>query len=197
MSRDLQLKLHGHLQTVTATLDLPLNPLDVERLAIELTPLVKALLAAADAKVAELVPVAYAVADTATTAHTETSEYAGFETTEYAGCLARIRTTVDLDSPAAVLAQWFRSRQSDVTATDVPSAVSVGVTVRPQSLHAWRWWLDKIGASPDHVAIQDDAAYVAGHCDGATVHIQGYGVPALLADKDAARLAGVMAGHPW
>lgn len=45
MSRDLQHWLHTRLEAVTETLDLPLDAGHLERLAVELTPAVKALLA--------------------------------------------------------------------------------------------------------------------------------------------------------
>lgn len=191
MSRDLQLKLHSRIELATQVLDLPLTADHVERLALELTPAVKALLAEqADAHDAT-VPVRYAVVgpDTAVVE----GEADGIATTEYAGCTVRIGTDIDLACPAALLADQLRMRQPDVTATDIPAATYLGLTVRPQSLHSWRWWLDKLHVAADAVTYRGDTAYAVGVVGDVAVEVRGEGIPALLADKGAARLMGLLA----
>lgn len=181
MSRHLQLRLHAALTTAVATLDLPLNAHHLERLAVELTPAVKAILAAADATIAELEPVPYTVSD-------------DVEETELDGCLIRMQADVDLDSPAARLALMLRASQYDVIATDVPDAATLGLTVRPQSLDCWRWWLHRMGVTAAPTPTSDRTAVTAtGCCQGVTVNLRGNGVPELLADQGAAQLMGRLA----
>lgn len=203
MSRDLQQKLLSRIDLAAAVLDLPLTRDHIERLAVELTPAVKAILAEDQAVADE--PVAYAVV--AGVAEMATHEYAACtgliearsetETTQVEGCLCRIGLDVDLDSPAATLAQKLRSSQPDVTATDVPNAVTLGLTVRPQSIDCWRWWMHRLNVAVDSVRTASDAVTATGNYQGVTINLRGEGVPELLADKAAARLAGVIAGHPW
>lgn len=190
MSRDLQHRLHARLELATQMLDLPLTADHLERLAIELTPSVKALLAEQADTQAATVPVAYAVVGP------DVDVEAGVQTTTYAQCVSRIGLDVDLDSPSAVLADQLRMRQPDVTATDIPSPMYLGLTVRPQSLHAWRWWLDKLHIAADAVTSQGNSAYGMGVVDGVAVHVRGDGVPTLLADRGAARLEGLLAETP-
>ncbi|MFG2679235.1 hypothetical protein [Streptomyces sp. NPDC048392] len=187
MSRGLQHKLHSHLELATQMLDLPLTGEHLERLAVELTPAVTALIAEATEAHAETVPVEYGVVGP------DLDERAGVQTTTYAGCTARIGTEVDLESPAALLAAELRGRQPDVVATDVPSATYLGLTVRPQSLHAWRWWLDKLGVHPDTVTRQDDSVFATGVVGDVVVAVCAEGVPTLMADRPADRLMGLLA----
>lgn len=181
MSRHLQLRLHAVLQTATATLDLPLDAQHLERLAAELTPAIKAMLAEADATIAELAPVPY-----------EVSESDGVEVTEFAGCITRTSLDVDLDSPAGTVAYKAR-RQPDVTAVEIRDAFTIALTVDPQSLDAWRWWLHQFGIDPRQVTLDGATALATGSKDGATVHLRGDGVPDLLVDRGAARLMGLIA----
>lgn len=174
MSRHLQLRLHTILQTATATLDLPLDTQHVERLALELTPAVKALLAEADATVAELEPVPY-------------------EVTELDGCTTRTGLDVDLDSPAARLGLQLRHSQHDVIAIDVPDASTLGLTVRPQSLDCWRWWVTRMGVPSDSLTTEGNTSVGTGTCEGVTIQLRGQGVSELLADRSAARLMGFIA----
>ncbi len=203
MSRHLQHRLHTQLVTAVAVLDLPLGDLDIERLAVEMTAPVKAMLAEALATADEQAPLAVSVAVPVINAgtHPDADETASVARTDYGGCIATIGLDVDLDSPAAAFVQRLRDRQPDVIATDVPSWHQVGVTVRPQSLNAWSWWLRELNIAPDQVTLRGESAYATGHRDGVTIHIQGDGVPDLLTDRAAARLAGVLAGgpagHPW
>lgn len=185
MSRALQHELHSRLELAAQVLDLPLTGEHLERLAAELTPAVKALIAEATDAHAETVPISYGVID----------EQAGVHTTQYAGCTARIGVEVDLESPAALLAAKLRSTQPDVVATDVPSATYVGLTVRPQSLSAWRWWLVRLNVPEDEgaVTVQDAAAYATGVVDDVVVQLQGLEVPMLHVDESAARLMGLLA----
>ncbi|MGW0821780.1 hypothetical protein [Streptomyces sp. NPDC002845] len=193
MSRHLQHKVRDRLATAIAVLDLPLSDKQTDDLAVELTPVIKAMLAQADATVAELEPVPYTVpAD-----GTSTDTAAETEVTEYAGCTSRIGLDVDLDSAAAVLAQKLGASQPDVTATDVPDPATLGLTVRPEALEDWRWWLHRLNVAIDSVRTHGDAVTATGHYRGVTIQLRGYGVPALLQDKAAARLAGVIGGHPW
>jgi hypothetical protein len=180
MSRNLQLRLHAALTTAAAMLDLPLDAHHVERLAVELAPAVKALLAEADATVAELEPVPYAVPAEVEVTHTD-------------GCLTRTGLDVDLDSPAARLGLQLRASQYDVIATDVPDTTTLGLTVRPQSLDCWRWWVARMGVPADSLTTQGDAVTGTGTCEGVTVHLRGEGVPELLTDQAAARLMGFIA----
>lgn len=203
MSRTLQHRLHTQLRTAVAVLDLPLTEQHIEGLAVEMTAPVKAMFAEALAAANEQAPLAVAVTVPVLSVgpHPDVDEAVGMETSEYAGCVSRISLDVDLDSPAAVLAQRLRERQPDVTATDVPTNSYIGLTVRPQSLHAWAWWLNELGISADSVTVQGDAAYAVGEKNGVAVQLRGDGVPDLLTDRAAARLAGVLAGgpagHPW
>ena len=196
MSRTLQHRLHTQLRTAVDLLDLPLTEQHIEGLAVELTPAIAALLAEAQALAVEDAPVAYGV-----TADTTVNEETGVATAEYAGCVSRIQADVDLDSPAAALAQKLRGSQHDVTATDVPDATTLGLTVRPQSIDCWRWWLNRLNVPVGAVETHGEAATATGHYKGVAINLRGDGVPALLADKDTARLAGVLvepaAGHPW
>ncbi|MEV5368948.1 hypothetical protein AB0N12_06245 [Streptomyces albogriseolus] len=182
MSRDLQHRLHSRLELAAQMLDLPLTAQHLEDLAVELTPAVKALLAEqADAQAAAA-PVSYAVVETD-----------GVRTTTYAQCTSRIDVTVAEDSPAALLAAAFRTRQPDVVATDVPSATYLGLTVRPQSLHAWAWWVERLRLDPVALTRQDSSVYGVGNVDGVVVHVRGDGVSDLMADESAARLMGLLA----
>ena len=74
MSRALQHKLHSGIEMAAVVRDLPLTPQHVEDLAVDLTPMVKALLAEADAELADLVPVEYALTDQASPADRTISE---------------------------------------------------------------------------------------------------------------------------
>lgn len=200
MSRDLQQQLLTRIDLAVTMLDLPLTRDHIERLAVELTPAVKAILAQDQAVE---IPVAYAVV--AGVAETATPEYAAcagliegqLATSEVEGCMCRIGLDVDLDSPAAVLAQRLRRSQPDVTATDVPDPTTLGLTVRPQSIECWRWWMHRLNVAVNSVQTQGDAVTATGHLKGVRINLRGDGVPALLTDKAAARLAGVISGHPW
>ncbi|MFJ2731443.1 hypothetical protein [Streptomyces sp. NPDC087317] len=178
MSRALQQRLHGILQTATATLDLPLDPGHLERLAVEVTPAITALLATAQATAEENAPVRCALTDA------EVDEACGVRTTEYAGCVSRIGVDVAEDSPAAVLAAELRG-QSDVIATDVPNATFLQLTVRPRSPQAWQWWLDKLGVAAEAVTRQDNTTYAMGVVGDVVVAMCGDGVPKLLEDQAA------------
>ena len=204
MSRGLQHRLHTQLCTAVAVLDLPLTEQHIERLAVEMTAPVKALLAEALAGAEEEAPLAVAVTAPVISVGPRPyfDEAAGVATSEYAGCVDRIGLDVDLDSPAAALAQKLRSSQPDVTATDVPDAATLGLTVRPQSIDCWRWWLNRLNVPIGAVTTDGDAATATGHHKDVTINLRGEGVPALLTDKAAAQLAGVLvvtvpAGHPW
>lgn len=182
----LQHQLHTRVELAAQMLDLPLTADHVERLAVELTPAVTALLAEQDATHAETAPVRYAVVQ-------EVDEQVGIATTRYAGCTTRVSVDVDLESPAAVLADQFRMRQPDVVATEIPTAMFLGLTVRPQSLHSWRWWLDTLHIAAEAVTVHGTAAYAVGEKDGVAVQLCGDGVPALLTNQGAARLMGLLA----
>ncbi|MFF5001759.1 hypothetical protein ACFY3G_02930 [Streptomyces phaeochromogenes] len=192
MSRHLQQQLLARLDTAVTLLDLPLNRDHIERLAVELTPVFKAMLAEQTAAIEEAEPVPFSVASDAD-AEDET------ETTQVEGCLCRIGLDIDLDSPAAVLADRLRSSQPDVTATDVPGPTALGLTVKPQSIECWRWWLHRLNVAINSVRTVDDGSAVTakGSLKGVTIHLRGDGVPELLTDTTAARLSGVLAGHPW
>lgn len=185
MSRELQQQLYTILTTAVATLDLPLDTRHVDGLAVELTPAIAALLAEADATIAELSPVPYRVAEAAVCDPE-------FEESQFAGCTTRIGLDVDYDSPAGTVAAKLR-RQPDVTALEISDAHTVAVTVDPQSLDAWRWWLHQVQISPGAVAFQGLAATATGAKDGVTVHLHGDGVAELYADRDAARLMCLIA----
>ncbi|MCL6733337.1 hypothetical protein [Streptomyces neyagawaensis] len=201
MSRDLQLALHGRLTTAVAVLDLPLNGQHLERLAIELTPAVAAMLAEVDATVAELEPVSYAL--------TEQAGPVDRHISEYAGCRSAIHPEVEEDSPAALLALELRGTH-DVTATDVPTRTHLTLTVRPLSLLGWQWWLDKMSVSASTILRHGPVVTGTGHYGEITVHLRGENVGDLLDDQAAARsarrLQGFLvgdvparssAGHPW
>ncbi|MFF9043287.1 hypothetical protein [Streptomyces parvulus] len=187
MSRELQHKLRSRLELATQILDLSISGEDLDRMAVELTPAVKALIAEATDAHDATVPVRYAVTG-------ETlDEQAGVHTTTYASCTARIGAEIDLDSPAAALAAELRTKQPDVVATDVPSPTYLGLTVRPQSLFAWRWWLDKLNVADGTVTVRDNAAHATGVVDDVVVQVQGDEVPMLMVDESAARLTGLLA----
>ncbi|MFI5685853.1 hypothetical protein [Streptomyces sp. NPDC051636] len=185
MTEDLQKRLQGALETATAMLGLPLDAPQLEALATQLAPHVRALLAKADATIAELEPVPYELP--------EQAPGADFEVSTYAGCTARVGLDVDLDSPAALLAERLRSTQYDVTSTEVPDETTLGITVRPQSLDCWRWWLGHLGIALDTLTTEGDAVTAAGHCKGVDIQLRGEGVPELLTDRGAARLLGLIA----
>ncbi|MBL3669102.1 hypothetical protein JL475_24525 [Streptomyces sp. M2CJ-2] len=187
MSGLLQHQLHTRLELAAQMLDLPLTAAHVERLALELTPAVTALLAEQADTHAETAPVRYAVVGQ------EVDEQAGIATTRYAGCITRVSVDVDLESPAVLLANEFRMRQPDVVATEIPTATFLGLTVQPQSLHSWRWWLDTLNIAAEAVTTQGNAAHAVGEKDGVAVQLCGDGVPALLTDQGAARLMGLLA----
>ncbi|MFF3928619.1 hypothetical protein [Streptomyces hirsutus] len=187
MSRELQHSLHASIETAVVFDDLPLDHRHIEALAVQLTPQVKALIAQAVADAEDDAPVQYAIVGT------EVDETAGVSTTTYAQCTSRINVLVDEDSPAALLAAKFRSRQPDVVATDVPSATYLGLTVRPQSLHAWAWWVHRLALDPSALTRQDNAVYGVGSVGRVAVHVCGDGVPELLTDTAAARLMGLLA----
>ncbi|MEU2780586.1 hypothetical protein [Streptomyces sp. NPDC007110] len=189
MSRALQHQLHSRLELATQMLDLPLTAKHLEDLAAELTPAVKALLAEQADQHTATAPIGYAVVGPGV----DIDEAAGVQTTTYAQCTSRIDVNVDLGCPAALLADELRMRQPDVVATDVPSATYLGLTVRPQSLHAWRWWLDRLHVAADGVTYQGDSAYGIGTVGDVAVHVRGDGVPELAADHGAARLEGLLA----
>ncbi|MFE9935899.1 hypothetical protein [Streptomyces hirsutus] len=171
MSRELQRSLHASIETAVVFDDLPLDHRHIEALAVQLTPQVKALIAQAVAAAEDNAPVRYGLAAA------ELDE----------------RVEVALDSPAAVLAAQLRGHQPDVVATDVPSPTYLGLTVRPQSLNSWQWWLGVLSIDPKAVTVQGTAAYAVGTKDGCVVHVCGDGVPELLTDTAAARLMGLLA----
>lgn len=179
MSRDLQHRVHTILRTAVVMFDLPLDDHHVERLAVEATPAVKALIAEALDGQAQNVPVRYAVVR-------PTDEQAAVETTQYAGCVSRISVEVDLDSPAACLATELR-RHHDVIATDVPTGSYLGLTVRPATAEAWRWWLRTLAISEDKVTVQGTNAYAVGEKDGVAVHLCGDDTALLLPGGASAR----------
>lgn len=194
MSRTLQHKLHSGIETVTAVRDLPLNAQHIEDLAVDLTSVVSALLAEAAAETADIVPVEYALTDQAGPADRTISEYDG--------CTSSIHPEVEEDSPAALLALEMR-RQPDVTATDVPTRTHLTLTVRPQSLHGWKWWRRTLAVGS--ILRHDGIVTGTGHYGEVTVHLRGENVGDLL-DKQAVKesakklqnfLAERPAGHPW
>ncbi|MFC8361088.1 hypothetical protein ACFUIY_14595 [Streptomyces griseorubiginosus] len=178
--RTLQQRVHAILRTATVMLDLPLGTQHVQRLAVEVTPAVRALLAEALDGAAAEVPVRYAViADSADLAARIVDTENGVETTEYAGCVSRIGLDIDLDSPAAVLAGQLR-QQNDVIATDVPTGTYLGLTIRPRTVQAWQWWLRKLAINRDAVTVQGGDVYAVGERDGVAVHLRGADVARLL-----------------
>ncbi len=201
MSRHLQHLLHARLDTAATVLDLPLTKQHLEHLAVELTPAIKALLAETDAQLAELAPVEFAL--------TEAAGPADRHVTEYNGCRSAIHPEVEEDCPAALLALELRGAQPDVVDTDVSTRTHLTLTVRPQSLGSWIWWLNKTSVAFDSLLRHGTTLTGSGHYGDVTVHLRGENVGTLLdtpaADKSAARLqrflaehpAGHPAGHPW
>jgi hypothetical protein len=175
-------KLHSALEMATVILDLPLTPPQREALALELTGPVRALIVEALAAAGDDSPVQYAV-----TVPEQAAQDNGFDVSEFAGCTTRTALDVDLDSPAGTVAFKCR-RQPDVTALEIRDAHTVAVTVDPQSLDAWRWWLHQFQIAPATVVLEKTAATAIGIKDGVTVHLQGDGVPALYTDRAAASL---------
>lgn len=180
--RHVRHKVHSAIEMATGLLDLPLTTPQREALAVELTGPVRALIAEALASAGDDSPVRYAVADAEPALQGDE-----FEVSEYAGCTARIGLDVDLDSPACTVAAKVR-RQPDVTGIEVRDAHTLGVTVEPRSLDAWRWWLHQFQIAPDKVVLDDTVATATGIKDKATVHLRGDGVPELYTDQAAARL---------
>jgi len=169
-------------------LDLPLSSGQLEALAIELTGPVRALIAEAVTEADDDSPVTYAV-----TTDELLADGAEFEETTFAGCTARVGLDVDLNSPAAALAERLRSSQYDVVSTEVPDDATLGLTVRPQSLDCWRWWMGRLGIDLSTVTHVGTAVTATGVCKGVTIRLRGEGVPDLLTDHAAARLMGVIA----
>ncbi|MEU1478945.1 hypothetical protein [Streptomyces sp. NPDC005760] len=187
--RSLQHRVHAILRTATDMLGLPLDTHHVERLAVEVTPAVRALLAEALDGAAAEVPVRYAVVapDADPVAKTSVDAEAGVETTEYAGCVSRIALDVDCDSPAAVLAAELRQQQHDVVVTDVPNGSYLGLTVRPKTVHAWRWWLRRFGIAESAVTVQGTNAYAVGQTDKVAVQLCGEDTGTLLSGEVTVR----------
>lgn len=187
MSRALQQQLLARLDSAAAALDLPLTREHLERLAVELTPDVAAMLGKSGATVSRFASAPNAVAeDLDGERHVR----------EFAGCTLSIRSDVAEDAPAALLGLELQSQQPDVLALDVPTATSLVVTVRPRSPQAWAWWLNRFDAvtcSPE----QPCCTTTTGHYGDIAVELRGEGVPDLLATKSAARRGDFMAGHPW
>ncbi|MER7930529.1 hypothetical protein ABTY96_46725 [Streptomyces sp. NPDC096057] len=181
--RHVRHKLRCALDLATTLLDLPMTATQLESLAVELTGPVRALIAEALAAAGDDAPVDYAVAR---------GTAGEFEESEFAGCVQRVGLDVDLDSPAATLADRLRSTQHDVVSTEVPDSTTLGITVRPGTLACWHWWLGTLGVAPSTVAVDGTAAVGHGSCKGVTVHLRGDGVPDLLTDRAAARLMGVL-----
>ncbi|MFR0354113.1 hypothetical protein [Streptomyces sediminimaris] len=177
-------KLHSAIDMATDLLDLPLDARQREALALELTGPVRALIAEALGAAGDETPVQYAVAE-------PPPEPEEFEESEFAGCTTRVGLDVDLDSPAGTVAQKAR-RQPDVTAVVIRDAHTLAVTVDPQSIDAWRWWLHQFRISPEKVKVHGTAAEAVGSKDGATVFLRGEHVPELLEDQAAAHLMGVI-----
>lgn len=195
MSRTLQHKLHSGIETVAVVRDLPLNARHIEDLAVDITSVVAALLAEAAAETADIVPVEYALTDQAGPADRTISEYDG--------CTSSIHPEVEEDSPAALLALDMRGTQPDVTATDVPTRTHLTLTVRPQSLHGWRWWRRKfaVGSVLRHGSVVTGT----GHYGEITIQLRGENAGDLLdkqaVDRSAKKLQNFLAerpaGHPW
>lgn len=188
--RHVPLKLKAAIGIAADLLGLPLTTAQREALALELVGPVRALIAEARAAVGDDAPVRYAVADV------ERPAVDGeFEESEFAGCVTRVGLDVDLDSPAGTVASKCR-RQPDVTAIEIRDAHTLEVTVDPQSLDAWRWWLHQFQIAPDTVALKgtfgtaagSSCATATGTKDGVIVHLRGEGVPELYSDRDAASL---------
>jgi hypothetical protein len=197
VSRVLQHQLHSRIEMATVLADLPLTAQQIEHLALELTGPVKALIAEATATADEIVPVAYALAEQAAPVDRHV--------TEYAGCRSAIHPEVEEDSPAALLALELRGMQPDVTSTDVPTPTHLTITVRPQSLRAWDWWLNKASATNGSVRRHGHLVTSTGHYGEVTVHLRGENVGQLLDDEAAAQpashprnvLATRASEHPW
>ncbi|MEU1496107.1 hypothetical protein [Streptomyces sp. NPDC005732] len=189
MSRALQQQLHARIATAAALLDLPLTQDHLERLAAELTPGIKALLAERDATIAELEPAPYSLTATAVDDGERISR-------EYAGCTLRIHPDVAEDCPAALLGLELQATQSDVLVLDVASATDLTVTVRPRSPEAWTWWRRRF-AGVDRRPSQACCATLVGSYGEVRVELRGEGVPELLAQHSANRLQTILAGHPW
>lgn len=184
--RSVQHRVHAILRTATAMLDLPLDDRHVEGLAVEITPSVRALLAEALDGAAAEVPVLYAVVGQDLEPVSVDAE-AGVEVTEFAGCVSRIAVDVDLGSPAAVLAAELRQQQPDVVLTDVPTGSYLGLTVRPKSLEAWRWWLRKIGIAETAVTVQGTDTYAVGQVGNVAVQLHGEDTGTLLSGEVSVR----------
>jgi hypothetical protein len=198
VSRGLQQLLHSRLETVATLRDLPLTAQQIEVLALDLTPCVKAMLAESDAQIEELAPVAYALAGPA--------EPTDRCVTEYAGCTSAIHPEVDVDCPAALLAHELAQTQPDVTATDVPTPAHLTLTVRPQSVRAWTWWLHKMSVHTGTTLRHGPLVTGTGHYGEITVHLRGENVGQLLDDQAAAQSANRLRSfiappaarrHPW
>lgn len=192
MSRDLQQQLLARIDTAVTILDLPLTRDHIERLAVELTPAVKAMLAEADATVAELTSVPYTLA--------AADGPAARSVTEYTGCVSAIHPDVPEDSPAALLALELQ-RQSDLVATDVPADAELSLTVQPRSLTSWGWWTERMSIVVGSVTRQGDTVTCTGHYGEVTIRLRGDNVGALLdahtTGRTTRRAQGVPAGHPW
>lgn len=183
MTRELQPHLRSVVTTATAVIGLPLSGEHAEYLAREITPAVKALIAEAVAAAEENAPIPLGLAPAAWEAVVGERARIEVETTEYAGCVSRISADVDHDAPAALLAARLRGTQWDVTATDVVSPTYLGVTVRPGSVDAWRWWLRRLTIASSAVTVRGADAHVVGEHDGVSVELRGEGVGALLANS--------------
>lgn len=174
-------KVHSALELAATMLDLPLTARHLETLAFELTGPVRALIAEALANAGDDSPVRLAVTGPKVAV------------SEYAGCTTTVGLDVDLDSPAAALADRLRASQHDVTATEVSGPATLGLTVRPQSLTCWSWWVHRLNLSVEDIRTDGDSVTATGSYRGVAINLRGDGVPALLTDQEAARLMGLIA----
>lgn len=179
-------KLHSALEVAVTLLDLPLTTAHLEALALEMTGPVRALIAEALATAGDDSPIRYAVAEPA-------KGTADVAVSEYAGCTTSVGLDVDLDSPAATLADHLRATQHDVTATEVRDRTALALTVRPQSLTCWSWWVHRLGVRVESVNTRGTAVTATGWYRGVSISLRGEGVPELLTDRSAARLMGLIA----
>ncbi|OKK06445.1 hypothetical protein AMK26_10535 [Streptomyces sp. CB03234] len=103
-------------------------------------------------------------------------------TARAAGTFHTIDPDTPEDAPAALLAQQLRTSQPDVTATDVRSTTELRLTVRPQSMEAWLWWLGMLSVDTRTVTCRGSVTTGHGRRGDVAVVLVGDGVGGLQAD---------------
>jgi hypothetical protein len=103
-------------------------------------------------------------------------------------------TPVSADVAAFAAAADSLRRQPDLVSLAVEPD-GIHITVRPQSVMAWRWWLRRLQVQATSVRPLGDDAVACGRLKGVVVRLRGDGVLALdRVERSSNRLSAVLAG---